>query len=252
MSFTNALNSRLAVSPGGIALPGAVYGSGFVGNAGSGNVDVYTAPTGRRALVMARTFRNEAGSATTIYAQLKSGGVYYRLETNVSVSAGNHDHEVEFPSIILEPGESIAVNTTQAGMNVWFKIVEFDARIPVYSAKLLALPNASPLYNTVYTVPTGFSALVLDDALDPNLFTGALLIVNTSGAARTYTWYVVPSGGSPASTNRISASGFSVSNNTRLVTDAALTLAAGTTIQLQTSATTATQIAWVNVSEMEV
>ena len=121
----------------------------------------------------------------------------------------------------------------------------FDDSVTFFSAILLSLASGD---NTVYTVPSSTTAALVDQ-------TGALsgntpaIYVNTSGGSRTINWNMVPSGGSPGSTNQTTASSAIGTNGRGSLGFNAPNLGAGDFVNINTDANTATQIAWVNVME---
>jgi hypothetical protein len=169
--------------------------------AASGTVDWYTCPAGKRAAVMGISYCSPSGNAS-ITPMLKSGGNYYNLNstqtaTPIGVGAGGIVN-----LIILEAGESISTNQSTSSINVWISIMEFDSDIPFKTAKLLSLASGN---NTVYTCPTGKTAIFVSDNLSP-LSASLVKSVNywnNSGGSRNISAYHVPNGGSPGSSNQI-------------------------------------------------
>jgi hypothetical protein len=229
MPNINDINNILFTQQGAF-LPGTKFVSAFVSNAGSGNVDLYTCPSGKRAMVNLVTVFNTAGTSTNVYPAIYVSGTYYKFGStlaNGSNAIGTIVSSIR--SIILEAGERLAINTSQAGINVWPNIVEFDNTVGIKTAKVL---NPSSGNNTLYTSAAKFQYF------------------NNSGGAAVTAWYSVPFGGSAGSSNVIGteASLSSGSNQLRLFGSCVLT--PGDFIVFNTSTGTAGQIAWANVWEV--
>src|SRR3990167_3121374 len=71
--------NNLIYEPQGVYLPGVKFPAAFVSNAGSGNVDMYTCPTGKRACVTYITGYNNAGTPAQMFPVLYVSCTYYRI-----------------------------------------------------------------------------------------------------------------------------------------------------------------------------
>src|SRR5262249_13406811 len=129
------------------------------------------------------------------------------------------------------------------GLNVWLTVVEYNASVPLRSAKTLALSSGN---NAIYTA-SSCSAILLDQNLGFNNSTQGVYFINASGANRTFSVNLVPSGGRVASTNLAfpSTTNSSLRNNVTVVS----CLDAGDSINLNVDTATSTY-AWVNVMEI--
>jgi hypothetical protein len=237
------------VSLGEIILPNPLFVSTLnASHIASGDLDIYTPPSGRKALFYEVRFYNDSASPVTAYTELKIGGSYYPLSSLAgSIGANNVLVAPSTNPFILDSTVTMAVNVaTGSVVNVWPMIIEFDANAPIRSVWLTALPNNTDA--TVYTVPAGKKAVLLNSTLSI-AGTGGLNFMNTSGSNKTIHWNIVPSGGSPATTNLATQVGTSVTNNMSSL-GSPLVIGAGDFISINDSANTATQIAWVNVLEM--
>lgn len=249
-SATNGQSYQYALSWGGIPLRNPSFPSGFVGNAGSGNVDLYTVPAGKRALVMGGTLYNTAGTNTTYAFQVKISGTYYPLFASgvqTATTGANSSPAIDHIAYIYEAAEVISINTSQAGLNVWPVIITFDNTSGPKTVKLTTLASGD---NTVYTVPANKTAIVLTPEMYPsdnNL--AAFNYYNASGGTRTIIWYVVPSGGSKGSTNQIQASANVSTGAKNTFNSGKCSMNTGDFVVINTNAATATQMAWVSVME---
>ena len=236
------------VYPSVVRVSGASYVSAIGPALATGNNDLYTVPAGKRALFGAVSVHNTSAGNIDWYVAIKISGTYYRLSTTVTTAAGAIGANQQI-SYIAEPGEILAIVTaTNNGLNVFPTVVIFDNTIPVYSSKLLALANGD---NTIYTVPSGKSAVLLNVglmAIAIDNSASALCYVNSSGGARTIQWSFVESG-QALGTGYLVTPSSNVNDANRSSLAGRPTLGAGDFVNINTNAATATQIAWVSVME---
>lgn len=174
------------VLPEGINLRNAKFIDATTTNVAATTLtDVYTAPSGRRALVES-AFMNSLTSGTTITfsSWLKSSGTYYRLTATSSAGALLAGHSV---GIILDPGESIAIYESTASPNyLSYNIIEYDASVPFFSAKTF---NPSSATTTLYVAPVGITSEIINcntPTVITTLVTGVCMSnANLSGAPTT-------------------------------------------------------------------
>ena len=208
---------------------------------GSGNADLYTVPANKRLILVGWTFFNTAGTATTVTFQLKSGGVYYQLAPSASVATVSNTTDFSLV-FIFEAGESVSLNTSQAGINAWFNAILYDSSCAMYSPRVLALAKGD---NTIYTVPVGKTARLFESCPTANQ---SVSYFNLTAGARTISLYAIPNGASKTNDNALVLSK-SCSNNTLTSFYSSITLSAGDSILINTNAATASQTAWLNVME---
>lgn len=200
-SLPSSSGSFSFLSPAGTILPNLVFRNVYKNITATGNTDLYTCPTNKRAIACEIALFNNSGVTITsgFYATIKVSGTYYQSTPAATVS--NLTNGSRSSHYILEAGETIAVNVNQQPCNVWGGVMEFDNTSNLKSAKLTAFVVGD---NTVYTVPVGKTSVIL-----PNTFTscngtiGTLSYGNSSGTTRSITFNVVNSGGSPGTTNQI-------------------------------------------------
>jgi hypothetical protein len=217
------------------------------------DVDLYTAPAGKRVLVMTGGGINITGTATNCTFEAKSGGTYYKLTApiafgGVGVTAGSAI------TYVLEPTESISIKCDAASnVNITVAAIQFDNTSPMKTVKLLGPATG---LNTLYTVPAGKTALVLPPQGASWAGQGNVIYGTGAVAGGLITICVVPSGQTIACAGQ---SAFSVAQltsnaNTRgLILPAAavdgVSLAAGDAIAFTVATGDATQIAWANMLE---
>lgn len=230
--------------PGGIPLTGVSYPAVRNTNITTGDVDLYTVPAGKRAAVLGYYLRNDSGGSVTHYPTIKIGATYYRIGNNVTTTTANQTAQVI--GYIAEPGETIAINiATTSGAVVTFVVVEYDDSCAFYSPKLTTLAAGD---NTVYTVPSSTTAIVISISTLSTLTTNTALsaYVNTSGSSRTIQWKFTPSGGSAV----VVTASTSATNLFRTQLNVPASGGAGDAWIINTDANTATQLAWLNIMEI--
>lgn len=218
-------------------------------SATSGTVDWYTCPTGKRAAVMSFSYCLASGSGT-ITPMLKSGGIYYNLNSALTASTIGTSGLVNL--LVLDANESFSTNQSSATINVWVSIMEYDSDISLKTIKLLSLVNGN---NTIYTCPAGKSAIFMGSNICPCDATATLPRVvnywNNSGGTRNIQVYHVPSGGAASSSNLILPNGPQAVTTGSFLTNqiAQNCMNVGDFIVINTDAATATQFTWVTVLE---
>lgn len=213
----------------------------------NGRVDVYTCPAGKKAMILHSTVCNTTGGSITQYSEIYIGGTYYKVRQSTSITNNSTTGFSGF-TFVLEAGMKYALNCSATGINFWTRIVEFDDDTPIKTAYLTALTNGN---STMYTCPAGKVALILGASGSAFDSGGTVYFYNSSGGSRLMGVNLVPSGGSPGTSNLAQSStvGSDAAFNTGLIN---AFLGAGDFISVSSNAATATQFAWVNIAEMPV
>ncbi len=228
-----------------IPVPKVTFPSTNFISVGSGDVDLYTVPSGRKAAIAAGQVRGSNSTAGSLSAtmQVNISGTYYSLAAaattinantyDVSMGAGNGQ------ALVFSAGQIVSVNTSGAGLSITVSLVEFDATAQINTAFLVTPATGD---NTLYTVPMGKTALYLSG-----------MYLNKSGNTRTYNLYAVPSGGMTANANRVMVGvNPTVANNAFAQLNPnnnTFGMATGDFIVLNIDANTATQIIWITYLE---
>ncbi len=247
------VNFGSAVSMGAYSayLPNPTYPPAYViASASSGDVDLYTVPANRRALLLGWV---ETCNLCTVSAYLKTkiSGSYYRLTASQSVTGAGSDMAsfVDLPPRLLNAGETASINMDVTGLSVWLHVVEFDAVSPLRSVTLTSVSAGD---NTLYTVPAGktFEVLPFFGSSSGTLsFRSRLFYSNATGATRSLFVYAVPNGGSRSGNNSLGGS-LSVSSGTIWVSVPIYgSLAPGDFIDVNVDSSAAGQMAWMNIIE---
>jgi hypothetical protein len=211
-----------SVSMGTLTLPVTnlkVISTANIINLPSGTTDLYTCPVGRKAIVLETTFTNPTGSGVTIqcFAQYKVNGVYttYDFVSNAPAPGTIGSTSLLVP-MLLNAGETFAVNANNTGLSLWSYIVEFDNTANIAVAKLATFSSGD---NTLFTVPSNGLYLIsnLEAVGAGSPLKGTIYYFNNSGVNRTVGINLVPAGGSTNVNNQI-RSGTSVSSPSMLVT----------------------------------
>jgi len=240
------IDYAMSFGPINIPLTNAKFPSAYAISSASGNVDLYTVPAGRNALVLETMFTNpigNAGAVTTLAEFKDTAGTYHTFDFIANnVAAGAASHANSMAPFLLHAGEKFAVNNSASGMSVWAYVVEFDATVPIFDARLLSLSSGA---NTLFTVPAGKTVSLIGFPAALNLVEAPTIWYwNNSGGARTITVNIVPNAGSPANANAIFNAG-SILNQQMSQVEFMATLNPGDFININTDAATATQTAWV-------
>lgn len=227
-------------------LSGASFTSVAPQIVGTGNIDLYTVPAGKRAYVTLAIF-NPTGGGINYIPKINISGTYYSAFNGASIGA-NVFVSVHYSNYVFEAGEIVAINTGGSGLAVRTNIMLFDAASPYRTVKAVLTSGA----NTIYTVPPGKMSIAAGQlGFTNNAAASLLTISNDTTASRTYTANAVPSAGSVSTTNQIMASaavtGVSPTNLVAAVS-IQVTLGAGDFVSV-TSSSTGQQLAFYQVNE---
>lgn len=243
MTMVNSINNFQYTTLGGINLGNYKFPKSNINNCVSGNNDFYTCPAGKKCAIYGVALYNDNASSRTVFFQVKISGTYYRLSSQLVLTTGLNSRINT--AYILEAGDIVSLNSTGVGVNAWGKMIEFDARAPVSTKKILSLSNGD---NTLYTVPNGKTALVLCDDLQSSS-TNNYSNMTSSTSNPNITCYSIPNGGTKGTSNQISPSTF-INTNTRVNFACNPTMNSGDFYVMNTTNGTATQFAWMNVIEI--
>lgn len=210
-----------------------------IASTATGDVDVYTVPTGYKFHVVSAIAQN--GTTGTLSHNFKwtayISGAYRSLSTlTTSLGAGSSN---TMSNIILEAGEKLAINRSATGLKLLVKGILFSDSVPAYSPRITSVG----LTNTLYTAPSGVTAVGFGTNY-PVIFN----VSNYTGSSRSYQFYVIPNGGSATSATAITTS-TSVSTSNATSTSSSHWLAAGDSLYFTSSSTASGQFAWTTVYE---
>jgi hypothetical protein len=201
----NNVNEYLAAAPGGLCLLTVNYPRANVNGGASGNNDTYTVPAGLRAIVLTSTYRSQSGSSATVVPNWKISGTYYPVNFSTqTVGAGALVNDTVDGGMILEAGESISFNSTQASLNFFCQLVQFSNQSNLRTVKTIGATNGD---QTVYTCPAGKHAILMNGNGQPKGSPNfGSFISNSSGGSITSNIYFIPNGGSKGANNLLLAS----------------------------------------------
>jgi hypothetical protein len=146
MMAQNTVNNRFFNGRGEIGIGGAKFLNGSVFPLANGTVDIYTAPSGKRAAILGCNIYNTTAGSLTYTLKQKVSSLYYNISATLTAGATAQANPTFYP-VVLEPGESFSVTTSGSGLNFSANILEFDSYFPMYSPKILNLANGN---NTLY------------------------------------------------------------------------------------------------------
>jgi hypothetical protein len=248
-------NGMAYSGPGWTNLPNFATTSLFTSNVGTGDVDLYTVPSGKRAMVYGIAW-NSTASSISFYSEIKISGTYYAIVANQTLASTSTAPLGVFAQIILEAGQKFSIHTTGTGLNIMGAVYTFDAIAT--APKTVLITSFINGDNTVYacspsppqTACYGFGriAALISGAATQSILSG----YNNTGGSLTYHWNFVPNGGSAGTSNQISQA---ITAAAGAGTPAAFTASGdfamgnGDKISVAATSTNANQIAWVNVVE---
>lgn len=217
----------------------------------TGTLDLYTVPTGRRALIVTAFVINTSGSSMSLVQLfVKISGTLYPISliTN-SFTSGTNRNISPVGNYVAEAGETISIALNQQPNTVQMQLFEFDNTSNLKSPKIFS-PALATGFNTVYQVPVGKTAFICAVAGSFN-FTALSGVVysNNSGSSRSIVTYQVPNGGSPDATTQTAASTLIGSGTANFTGAVPSILASQDSLVVSTDSGTATQFAWTTVIE---
>lgn len=208
----------------------------------AGDNDLYTVPAGKRAFAILSTW-NATGGTIAHFSEVKIGGVYFR--TGAAIAGLNNTAGTPFYLIVLEAGQSFALNCAALGLYIAGTVYEFDNTSFLKSYVLTAF---APGDNAFAAVPVGKKfAVQIGSMISTSGGAGTMAVVNNSGGSLAYTWNIVPSAGVVALANRIFVTAGIATGATSFASLNA-TLDAGDFFSINTTSA-GSQIAWVTGSE---
>ncbi len=235
----------------GVPLTGAKYVSFNNLATAAGNNDLYTVPTGKKAVqIGAIAYINDTVGSINIYTQLKRGGSYFRLANPSAVTNGTTGFHAPGMFFILTAGDVLALNDSAGSGGVIGGVLEFDATVPLFGALVTAVASS----NTLYTVPVGKCARALATVLD-NItnISASVLHSNDSGVSITRTVYYVPSGDAKGTDNLMTPpAGTALATAATSTTTFPGVMSAGDSLVVDLSATTATQALFMTYYERDI
>lgn len=200
------VNNLLGVPATGINLPVArVFGSAV------GHNNVYTVPAGKYAFIASTVlFANTGVASGTGFCEISHSSTYYQLALASTSVAVNASLNYNCGGFIMLSGDILSMNTSVAGFNAVFFVVEYD------SATALLVPfwqfGLTSGNNTIVTVP---AATAVTPGFVVNVTIGGFVFTGTGGS-QTINQYLVPTGqtiGAPFLIFAVGALGSSSRNN---------------------------------------
>jgi hypothetical protein len=199
MSINNSIDSKYMCANSAFSLNDVSYINSSTTITGSGQHNIYTAPTGYRALV---NILATAQSTSSVNLNFENSGTYYNATSSLdSLTIGTPTILGGMNKFILESGETVSVNSSGGSVNIFTQIIQFSNISGLKTAKTLNLILGN---NLCYTCPTGKNAILLSQPL--NMFTNGTMAISNTGAIATCYYMYVPSGQLPGSNYQITDS----------------------------------------------
>lgn len=238
----NVINNVGFISGFGPLVRGAKFVNAFSGST-SGTVDIYTCPAGKKAFIT--QVMGISSPIMTGALQLKVSGNYYNF-TALNTAWGNVS--TNSFGIVINAGEGLSFTVnSNAGGNLWARVMEMDISTPIYTARLLSLAAGD---NTIFTVNPGKTAITLDTLGQVYVNGSGGIYKNFSGASRNIKVYHVPNGSSSGTGNQYFQNTAVANSSGVVVPSVPASMNAGDSIVINTDAATATQ--WVYMTYYEI
>lgn len=247
--ITISSSSPVTTLLGYLPLASAKFTYGVGTNLATGNNNLYTCPTSKRAFVTqaAITYNNSGvgNIVCTPYVQFGGAGTRYRITTDFTIlnATGGTNGQ---GGIVLEAGDILGITTTtNNGLNIMWSIIEYPATIKVYSS---IKKDPASGNNTIYTCPASTVAIILSGAT----FSGSdLILINGTGGGLDFYWNIVPSGGSVGTGNQfVNPVTLAANNSRRSLMSQSITLASGDFINTNWSGANSGGLTYVTVFEI--
>jgi hypothetical protein len=221
----------------GVTIPGGKFVNAYKAIV-SGDNDVYTVPTGKKA-IWHELFTT---STAATYHEIKVSGTYYPMISSGVQGTGNSSTLL----VVLNAGESASLNANATNGFAYFSLIEFDATIPIRRYMFTSLTTGD---NTIYTCPALSSARIFSSAIQTTN-NGQFLYVNNTIGSRTTVMHIVPSGQTPGTGYIMAASSSKGAGTWNSISTFALHMGAGDFINLNIDSGVTQQYGWVNVIEI--
>lgn len=222
------------------------YSSGFLSNSAIGDNDLYTCPSGKKALISRGYFFNTGVASSTVFMTINVSGTYYRITSNATVGA-NSIQTTLTECIVLNAGEKLGLNSTTVGVNAWVMVCEFDVNSPLTRQGQI---NGGTGNTTVYTVPVNRSATFtsITGMIAPATSGQNVGCFQTSASTSiTVGTWLVASAGSPTNNNKLC----STTVNSNLASNQSRgNLISQGFISNNFATTTSNRIFWCNILEL--
>lgn len=175
----------------------------------SGYHILYNVPSGKKVLNIGTACANTTALSQGYVPCLCVSGVYYRLNTEISVTTMSFGYN-NSTTFLACSGESIALYVTASGLNSYSRILEFNENANIKSIK--KIDNWASGFNLVYTA-TNKGTIILDIGGGFNGTLQSIRYSNQSTASRNFRLFVVPNGQSTDLHNAFALLTTSIANN---------------------------------------
>lgn len=252
MAVQNVINQNYFTSQGGFNLPNMTFPAGMYSTTTTGDLDLYTVPANRRALIYScQTLCSVFNSSSIVTPELKNSGTYYALavpRTYAALSTTGPQNTL-ISALILEAGETFSVNVNVANTYTHvLGMVEFDNTANIRSVKTFNVGSGDTL---IYTCPAGKTAMSIDS--NCAIGSGGFWVTQQNTTSFTYYASIVPNGQVLSATYR-AINNFTITGSLSPVGSGItafppyVSLAAGDTIYLNSTSAGANAI--INVIEI--
>lgn len=218
-------------------LPGWTTTRATVASSAVGSNDVYTVPTGKRAIILGTGTYNPNVATVAVFVEIKTvGGTYIRAGGNI-VAAVSGRAAIN-PNYIFEAGETLSVNTASTTCVIVAGIILFPNTVPLRSYRVQ--PSLTP--QTLFTATTNTFGITNFSPITTSSI--QITYVNGTGGTLSLTETWTPNGGSG-----IVVTAVPTGTITAIGTSLGAIFNTGDTLVVTSSSNTATQLAFITVWE---
>lgn len=206
--------------------------------------DIYTVPTGKKAMVLQYGCRNQSGLSSLSYIAVKISSTYYRVDSSTLGTANASYEGIAGGTLnyVYTAGQTAAIVTSQSSsLRIIVLYCIFPDTVPIFSAiKYSGWVNGD---NTLYT-NSSYNCLI-SPSIITNMSLQPLSIANFSGGSVTYNAYVLPSSVTTTS-NLYLYTTMTISNSSALTTSKYLSIPSGASIIINSGSSSDTQVAFMS------
>lgn len=221
MISTNALGTLLFPNQSFLLSNNAPAAASAYNLANSTTTNLYTCPSGKKAMVcMLKLYNSHASLTGSVYPIFYDGSTNRRMRTAIAAGAGVSATIIV--NFVLTAGQKFAVENVSSfsgSISAWATIIEFDDGTPLSTTYVTSLSSGA---NTIYTCPSGKVAFAtsMSALLGQGSSTtpASLSYFNGSGSTLSFSMYSNQSGDSATeTTNRLNSTTLSPASNASVI-----------------------------------
>jgi hypothetical protein len=211
----------------------------YATNMAAGITDLFTPPTGKKAVMFSGTRSTTNATITTGYWMVKTNGNYYFVSPGSTVLTNLN----ALPALryVFDEHSTLVSSNDVIGMNLGITLLVIPSSSVLMNYTLFPLPAGQ---STLFTIPNGFHGVF------PNYPGGVVSAfaeyVNNTGSSRVISTYYLPPGGSVGLGTRMLSK--SVTNKSATDTNVPVWIPAGASFVIETDGSGADESAYFNLA----